>query len=122
MTHNYCKIAIDARMSSHTGIGRYIRELLLALSKINNPYQFKLIGDALALKNFPDSFQKTASSAAVYSFQEQWMIPCAAKSANGLHVPHYNAPLLWGKKLVVTVHDLIHLHFPRFLPSKSAYY
>jgi len=35
-----------------------------------------------------------------------------------LHVPHFNIPIFFKKKLVVTVHDLIYLHDPRASGSK----
>src|SRR5581483_6080683 len=45
----------------------------------------------------------------IYTLREQWQVACAARGADLLHVPHYNIPLFHRGKLVVTIHDLIHL-------------
>jgi glycosyltransferase involved in cell wall biosynthesis len=39
-----------------------------------------------------------------------------------LHCPHYNISRFHRGKLVVTIHDLSHLLFPQFLPSRAAYF
>jgi glycosyltransferase involved in cell wall biosynthesis len=41
--------------------------------------------------------------------REQFEIPAAAHGCALLHVLHYNVPLLYRGKLIVSIHDLIHL-------------
>ena len=113
-------ISIDVRMSQHTGIGRYIRGLLSALSIYPAHWQYHLIGNKDFRKQFPLEWPYHETEVPIYSLREQMMIPQMARHSGCLHVPHYNAPLLWRKKLVVTIHDLIHLHFKEDLPSPLA--
>ena len=39
------------------------------------------------------------------------------------HMPHFDVPYLYAGRLVVTVHDLIHIHFPEYStkPFSRAY-
>src|SRR3989338_50390 len=109
-------IAFDARMFDHPGIGRYIRELLNALLSVERGYRFVLLGpDSLKSSLSPSlkhvDFQKLDTP--IYSLAEQWMVVHAAGCCDALHVPHFNVPVFWKKKLIVTVHDLIYFHDPR---------
>jgi glycosyltransferase involved in cell wall biosynthesis len=53
-----------------------------------------------------------------YGVLEHVAVPRAARGAGVelLHEPHYTLPLGWSGPAVVTIHDLIHLRFPRFFP------
>ncbi|MEK7091006.1 MAG: glycosyltransferase [Patescibacteria group bacterium] len=101
------KICIDARMwgIKHTGIGRYIENL------IDN-----LPGDVILivppdLKNEPKlaKFKKYYARFHPYSFLAQlemlWILSFIRP--NLLHVPHFTIPVLWLGKMIVTIHDLI---------------
>jgi len=113
------EIAIDCRMACCSGIGRYIRGTLCALTQLDSQFDYQIIGDDQQLSRLPRShFQ--ISHAGIYGLQEQFEILRLAKRSECLHVPHYNAPLAWSKKLIVTVHDLIHLHFTHYLDSPMA--
>ena len=113
------RIGIDIRMSRHTGIGRYIRGMVGALENGSRKLEYLLIGSENSRSDFRGlPFRSTAIP--IYSFQEQAMLPFAAGACDCLHVPHYNAPVFWNRKLVVTIHDLIHLHFQDYLPSPLA--
>ncbi|OGW87413.1 MAG: hypothetical protein A3C35_03635 [Omnitrophica bacterium RIFCSPHIGHO2_02_FULL_46_11] len=115
------QIAIDVRMVHHSGIGRYISGTINALSKFKHTqWKCALIGYDGNQSGFPKDFDYIKTSAPVYSFSEQVAIPILARSFDCLHSPHYNAPILNLKKLVVTIHDLIHLRFLDYLPSKAA--
>ena len=59
----------------------------------------------------------------IYSLNEQIFYPSILNSKDVLHVPHYNGPLRFPGKLVVTVHDLCHLVMKEFFkgPSKRFY-
>ncbi|MBI5358634.1 glycosyltransferase [Candidatus Amesbacteria bacterium] len=101
------KICIDARMwgIKHTGIGRYVENLI-----DNLPSDVVLIlhpenRDEPTLKRF----QKYYASFHPYSYLAQFemfflLIKIQPKL---LHVPHFTVPLLWWGKMVVTIHDLI---------------
>jgi glycosyltransferase involved in cell wall biosynthesis len=106
------QISLDARWL-RTGIGRYVEGLLAGLDgKLNDidlhvltmaAYSDRVAGlcDAVSFYDAP-----------IYSLQEQAGVPWKCRKSELLHVPHYNAPLAWNKKLVVTIHDLIHLENP----------
>ena len=115
------RIAIDVRMAHHSGIGRYIWGTVRALPKFK-PADWKgtLVGYEGNQSGFPKDFDYLTTKTPIYSISEQLLIPVLTRSFDCLHSPHYNAPLLARKKLVVTIHDLIHLRFPDYLPSAAA--
>jgi glycosyltransferase involved in cell wall biosynthesis len=107
-------IAIDARMLEHSGIGTYLRNLLAHLVALENEYVFEVICRRReALDGLPPArFRFLAAKSPIYSLSEQWEIARLARHAQSLHSPHYNASLLYRGKLVVTIHDVIHLTDP----------
>jgi glycosyltransferase involved in cell wall biosynthesis len=109
-------IAIDARMLKHSGIGTYIRNLLENLATLENEYVFEVICSRKeSLCGLPpDRFRLVPANSPIYSLSEQWEIARLARHASMLHSPHYNASLLYRGKLVVTIHDLIHVTDPTF--------
>jgi glycosyltransferase involved in cell wall biosynthesis len=118
-------ICFDARMASFSGIGTYIRGLLNALSKNHqDALPLTLITSPEDANTHWDASWKTVPvSSGIYSVAEQVVIPNVFRKSGAalLHVPHYNLPILQANRCVITVHDLIHLKFPEFLPSKAAY-
>jgi len=96
------KIAIDARMLSKSGIGTYIKHIME-----NIGYDVVLNSSNFPYKN--------------YSIKEQLFFPykkLRREKVDVLHIPHLNIPIFYRGKLVVTIHDLTHLKYPQFLPSK----
>lgn len=113
------KIAIDARMVSHSGIGTYTRNLIGGLKNVPD-CELSLIGDPAKLGGFGLSVEPNMSG--IYGIGEQFSVPrsFARTGAQLLHCPHYAAPIMTGGKLVVTINDLIHLIFPEYLSSLAA--
>lgn len=110
------KVAIDARMIKNSGIGVYIENLIK-----NNDY-------AIALGN-PKDLEKynfktiIPFETKIYGIKEQLKFPYKELKKHKpdiLHVPHYNVPIFYRGKMVVTIHDLTHLILPEFLPNKFA--
>lgn len=112
------RIIIDARMYGleHTGIGRYIINLINQIDKISfqdkdkNEYIFllrKKYFDSLVFKN--KNIKKVLADYSHYSFKEQFLLPLQLSllKPNVVHFPHFNVPILWFGKYVVTIHDLI---------------
>jgi glycosyltransferase involved in cell wall biosynthesis len=107
------RIGIDARLygSKHTGIGRYTKNLILSLAKADRRNTYIIFGnqdiksEIKPLKRF--KFVKLSTP--IYSFSEQLINPFifARAKLDILHVPHFNAPVLYPGKLVITIHDLI---------------
>ena len=102
------RLIIDARWL-YTGLGAYTLQLIRGIHQ-SGALPVTLITlpehrDKLA----PFGFEIVVSNARLYSVREQIDIARAARNHEVLHVPHYNAPLLRRKTLLVTIHDLNHL-------------
>lgn len=87
------QLTIDARMQSHTGIGRVIEHLLPRVKA-------RLQGVSVSVLN---------EDISIYSLQEQRKLPKLIKGANLLWSPHYNIPICTKVPYVVTIHDMAHL-------------
>jgi glycosyltransferase involved in cell wall biosynthesis len=116
-------LVIDARWMK-TGIGRYILALIKGLRQnapaldircITNP---QYVG---RLSEFCD--QIVLSKSGIYTIQEQIVLPWIARKSKAFYSPHYNVPLLWKNRLLVTIHDLNHLLDTTYGSTlKSRYY
>lgn len=108
-------------MIDNLGIGTYIENLILTLPE-NNDWEYVLFGskDKLEKYNLP----VVEADFPIYGLKEQILYPAIIKKAKVdlFHSTHYTIPLLYSGQIVVTVHDLIHLIYPEYLPSKLAYY
>lgn len=112
------RVGIDARFvgPEGTGLGKYTEKLIANLQKIdakNNYAIFLREANWSYLKLTATNFQKKLADVPWYSLEEQYKMPAIYREANLdlLHVPHFNVPLFYRKKFVVTVHDLIHHRF-----------
>lgn len=109
------KIAIDARLINESGVGRYIRNLLenLALIDKDNNYFILLKKRDLESFNFGKNFKNIEADFKWYSVAEQIKLPKLLYSLklDLVHFPHFNVPVFFKGKFIVTIHDLIHQHF-----------
>ena len=101
------------------GIGRYIEEVVRWLMRIDLENQYVLIfmSGASVAKRFTDknaNFQTVFTGSKYYSWSEQigFVRELNALKLDLIHFPSFNAPLLYRGKFVVTIHDLIHHHYP----------
>ncbi|MBU0478512.1 glycosyltransferase family 4 protein [bacterium] len=118
------RIAIDARMILHSGIGTYTKNLLTNIFDIDKSNAYILLGKKEALSKYaqkPNVFIKEFHSP-IYGVIEQVIEPLKLWNVEFLHCPHYNIPVIYEGEMIVTVHDLIHLIFPQFLESRAAYF
>ncbi len=107
-------IAFDARMYQHSGIGSYIRNLIRQFTQQAIGRDMLLLSD----RDFPSHGLKIMHChCKIYGLNEQTFLPYSVRTTKLFHAPHYNAPVLFPGKLVVTIHDLIHLNFYDQLPS-----
>ncbi|MBI2011819.1 glycosyltransferase family 4 protein [Candidatus Daviesbacteria bacterium] len=109
------RIGIDARLYSQSGVGRYIRNLLSNLQKLDNKndyFIFHLMKDSKKLV-YHNNFKKIVADFRWYSLVEQIKFPPLLNKYNLdlVHFPHFNVPFFYKGKFVVTIHDLIHQHF-----------
>jgi glycosyltransferase involved in cell wall biosynthesis len=120
------RIAIDARKLRDFGIGTYLRNILIELSRLDRETDYVVLcrpddvesGDVLGR-----NFRMVPENAGNYSIAEQYRIPLALarERVRLVHEPHYVLPPLVRCRSVVTIHDCIHLMFPQYLPGKLAY-
>ncbi|MDO8573328.1 MAG: glycosyltransferase family 1 protein [Candidatus Daviesbacteria bacterium] len=106
------KIAIDARMYAESGIGRYIRNLIFNLQGLDTKNQYFILHPKNDIK-YQDNFHKITANFKWYGLTEQVKLPGLLKSLKPdlVHFPHFNVPIFYQGKFVVTIHDLIHQHF-----------
>jgi glycosyltransferase involved in cell wall biosynthesis len=115
-------IIIDARLfgPKNTGIGRYTQNLLISLKNQKNFSNFRF---GLIIKNedkkeisslLGNSYQYFETNISHYSLKEQLLLPSFINQLKPdlVHFTHFNKPLLYFGKSVVTIHDLIK-HFYR---------
>lgn len=111
------KIAVDARMINMSGIGTYIQNLMK-----NDCYDIAL-GNEKDIKSINDKVDVINFDSPIYGIKEQLRFPYRKLrkiKPDVLHVPHYNVPIFYKGKMIVTIHDLTHLVLPEFLPNKFA--
>lgn len=113
------RIGIDARMysSEFTGIGRYVYELIANLLKIDQKNEYVLFMNQPEFDKFeiPNKrVRKVLVNAKHYSFAEQMRYWRKLKRAklDIMHFTHFNAPILYRRPSVVTIHDLTLSFFP----------
>ncbi|MGI6103876.1 MAG: glycosyltransferase family 4 protein [Patescibacteria group bacterium] len=112
-------IGIDARFygSIGKGLGRYTQKLVEYLEKVDEKNQYIVF---LRKENFEEyqpknkNFRKELADYRWYSFAEQIFFPFKLRKYKFdlVHFLHFNVPLLYRKKFVLTIHDLILIHFP----------
>ncbi len=106
------KILIDARWYGleNAGIGRYTMALVDELAKIDDKNQYTLL---LKEKYFnslklPKTWKKVRAEYKHYTFMEQIRLPITIynEKPDLCHFPHFNVPILYFGKYVVTLHDM----------------
>ncbi len=123
------KIGIDCRLSGsrHAGIGRYIENMVIHLVFLEFDWQWVLFfydknqanifwQKLIFFGSAKENFKKIISKIKIvylpikhYSLREQLVLPkiFTQEKLDILHVPHFNAPIFYSGKLVVTIHDLL---------------
>lgn len=112
-------VTIDARMIRASGIGTVIENVLKRLIPLRADLQFHLIGEKEELDAFSFCHRENVDiipcSIPIYTIKEQVAIPeLIPGDTDLLWVPHYNIPLFYRGKMIVTIHDLAHLALPQF--------
>jgi glycosyltransferase involved in cell wall biosynthesis len=130
------KIGIDARLYGQAGPGRYISNLIKELEKIDEKNDYiifitKKDSEVYHPKN--PRFKKWVVDIPWYSAKEQFsfLMDLLRARLDLLHVPHFNIPIFYPGKMVVTIHDLImgnsrlgeatNLPFIKYMYKKAGY-
>lgn len=113
------KIGIDARFfgTPGKGLGRYTEKLVTGLESLDTEHEYEifLYGESYDeyIPNNP-RFTKIKVPYRWYGFSEQFLYPFFLwrRNLDLVHFPHFNVPLFYRRPFVVTIHDLILLHYP----------
>jgi glycosyltransferase involved in cell wall biosynthesis len=121
------RIGIDARKLKDFGIGSYIRNLLEAIARRPEAaaYRFRIYvrgADREAVPALPGNFEIVQDDSPGYSISEltrfAWRL--FRDRLDLFHATHYVIPPLARARAVVTIHDIIHVLYPQFLPNRAA--
>ncbi len=116
------RLILDARMRYHGGIGTYISKLQQALQSSVEFEHCCVLGDtsqAPPLTNGNFCYQDYHPP--IYGLREQLQLPSNDHQANLWHAPQFNLPWRWMGRLVVTIHDLLHVRMPKMARTPLAY-
>lgn len=131
------RIIVDARKAADYGIGTYIRRLGEACARLSPTDEFVFLGKASEQTNGPtdavpnggrvarptgSNISWESNTSPNYGVNELLSVSWQVRSLQGdvFHAPHYVYPLMLPCPGVVTIHDCIHLRFPRQLPNPAA--
>lgn len=110
------RIGIDGRLWNETGVGRYVRSLFRYLPELDkkNEYVWFLGEKEFNSLEMPSpKWRKVKTNIHWHTFAEQIILPLVflRENLDLLHFPYFTFPILYPKKFVVTIHDLIFDHY-----------
>jgi glycosyltransferase involved in cell wall biosynthesis len=131
------RVIVDARKAADYGIGTYIRRLGGACARLAPEDEFTFLGriDGGSDGNADGGRARSGlapltgnnvswapNTSANYGIGELFSVSWQVRKlgADVFHAPHYVYPLMLPCPGVVTIHDCIHLRFPRQLPNPAA--
>jgi len=113
------RIGIDARFygTIGKGLGRYTQKLINNLELADKANEYFIF---LRKENFDEfrpknkNFHKVLADYQWYTFSEQINMPKLLNKykLDLVHFPHFNVPIFYRKKFIITIHDLILVRFP----------
>lgn len=121
------RVGIDARKLTDFGIGSYVRNLVESIARRPEAqaYAFRIYvrgEDRAALPDLPENFTVVEEDSPGYSISEltrfAWRL--LRDRLDLFHATHYVIPPLARARAVVTIHDIIHVLYPQFLPNRAA--
>jgi glycosyltransferase involved in cell wall biosynthesis len=107
------KILIDARLYGleNAGLGRYLVNLVDELANIDKKNSYVLLLRKKYFKELsvPENWEKVLADFRHYSFIEQTKLPKIISKHKPFitHFPHFNIPLSFKGKYIVTIHDIL---------------
>jgi len=121
------RVGIDARKLTDFGIGSYVRNLVQSIARRPEAqaYAFRVYvrtEDLAAVPELPENFTVVEEGSPGYSVSEltrfAWRL--FRDRLDLFHATHYVIPPLARARAVVTIHDIIHVLYPQFLPNRAA--
>lgn len=112
---NKITIAIDCRLWNETGVGRYIRNLVWELAKIDKKNSYILFFRKNEFENVElpgENFKKSLADVRWHSIAEQTRLSKILEKENFdiIHFPYFSVPFPIKRPFIVTIHDLIINH------------
>lgn len=109
------KIGIDCRLWNETGVGRYIRNLFYYLSEHDRENEYVCFFGKKEFKTIDlpsKKWKKVETNIHWHTIAEQILLPWVfyRQNLDLLHFPYFSFPILYPRKFVVTIHDLIFDH------------
>jgi len=110
------RIGIDARLIHQTGVGRYIRNLIRELARLKTTHTFVIFlpEDAYDSYILPGArWTKVKARVRWHTVCEQLVMPWLfyRNRLDLVHIPYHTIPVLYRGAYIVTIHDLIILHY-----------
>ncbi|MCL5435175.1 MAG: glycosyltransferase family 4 protein [Patescibacteria group bacterium] len=117
-------IGIDARLWSQTGIGRYTRNLVFNMLKLDELNEYVIFVQKKEEKEIKDQISKfkiknlklkiIAVDIKWHTISEQIKFASILnkEKLDLVHFPYFSVPIFYNRPFVVTIHDLIVHHFP----------
>lgn len=111
-------IGIDARLYGNgLGLGRYVSKLIEHLERCDDTKIYVIF---LRKENYDlyqprnQRFRKVCADVPWYSVAEQIILPFLfmKERCDLVHIPHFNMPLLYPGRMIMTLHDLILIKHP----------
>jgi glycosyltransferase involved in cell wall biosynthesis len=121
------RIAIDIRKVSEFGVGSHIWNLVRNLARLDTVNTYLLMGSRRQVHELGPlgtNFESidVPEDEGFISYQIRTPLRLRRHRVDVFHVPHYEAPLIVPCRLVVTIHDCVHLLFPQEGSSKFENY
>lgn len=121
------KIGIDARKIRDFGIGTHIENLIRYIPEFDTENEYIIFHypeDRACVPQTSPNIRLVPDTSPKYSIRELVVLPLKMwqQRLDLFHATHYTLPPLRPCKGIVTIHDVIHLRFPEYLPHPAAYY
>lgn len=107
------RIGIDARLINETGVGRYIRNLIVHLAEIDKTNSYVVFVRDNNWQPPNERWTRRIVDIPWHSITEQLAMPwiLARERLDLVHIPYFNVPIFHPGRFIVTIHDLTILHF-----------
>ena len=111
---NKLRIGVDVRMLKSSGIGKDIENILARMILAKPDWDFFLLGRKAEIEDFTfcssTNVHLIECDCSIYSICEQIVLPMKIPAdLDCFWSPHYNIPVFYRGKILVTIHDLAHL-------------
>jgi hypothetical protein len=124
---NVMRIGIDARKIKDFGVGKYIENLIRYIPEFDQENEYVIFHypeDEAIVPQTGSHIRLVPDTSPKYSLRELMVLPVKMwqQHLDLFHATHYTLPPLRPCKGIVTIHDVIHLRFPEYLPHPLAAY